>query len=103
LRAFTRQVGEVWELFQVEIDDALRRGNLFLMLGCVRTRGRVSGVEAETPMFWLLDQDEEEKSVWGKSFLDLDEALAAAAEREGRQRFGLAARFAAYSSFARRQ
>ena len=33
-------------------------------------------------MFWLFDQDEEEKTVWGKSFLDLDEALAAAAERE---------------------
>jgi hypothetical protein len=82
LRAFTRQVGEVWELFHLEFDDALRRGNLFLLLGHVRTRGRGSGVETETPMFWLFDQDEEEKSVWGKSFLELDEALAAAAERE---------------------
>jgi hypothetical protein len=46
----------------------------------------VSGVETETSMFWLFDQDEEEKTVWGKSFLDLDEALAAAAEREAVKR-----------------
>jgi hypothetical protein len=82
LRAYTRQVEEVWELFHVEIDDALRRGTLSLLLGRVRARGRVSGVETETPMFWLLAQNEHERTVWGKSFLDLDEALAAAAERE---------------------
>jgi hypothetical protein len=82
LGEYTRQASEVWELFHVEHDDALNRGNLSLVLGRVRTRGRVSGVETETPMFWLFDQDEEDKTAWGKSFLDLDEALAAAAERE---------------------
>jgi ketosteroid isomerase-like protein len=82
LRAYTRQAEEVWELFRTEIDDALRRGSLSLVLGRVRTRGRVSGVENETPMFWLFDQDEHDRTVWGKSFLDLVEALAAAAERE---------------------
>jgi ketosteroid isomerase-like protein len=82
LRAYTRQAEEVWELFYVEIDEALRRGNLSLVLGRVRTRGRVSGVETETPMFWVFDQDERERTVWGRSFLDLDDALAAAAERE---------------------
>jgi hypothetical protein len=82
LRAYTRQAEEVWELFHVEMDDALRRGNLSLVLGLVRARGRVSGVKTETPMFWVFDQDERERTVWGKSFLDLDEALAAAAERE---------------------
>jgi hypothetical protein len=82
LREWTRQATEVWELLHVEHHDALRRGNLSLVLGRVRTRGRVSGVETETPMFWLYDQDEEDKTAWGKSFLDLDEALAAAAKRE---------------------
>jgi hypothetical protein len=88
LRAYTRQVREVWQLFHVEHDDSLRRGNLILVLGRVRTRGRVSGVETETPMFWLFDEDGEGKDVWGKSFLDLDEALAAAAEREAARRPG---------------
>jgi ketosteroid isomerase-like protein len=82
LRAYTQQAEEVWERFQVEIADLLRRGSLSLLLGRVRTRGRVSQVETETPMFWLFDSDEHDKFVWGKSFLDPDEALSAAAERE---------------------
>jgi ketosteroid isomerase-like protein len=82
LRAYTRQAKEVWELFRGEIHEAFRRGNLTLSIGRVRARGRVSGVETETPMLWLFELDEREKTVWGKSFLELDEALAAAAERE---------------------
>jgi hypothetical protein len=34
-------------------------------------------------MFWLFDSDELDKFVWGKSFLDLGEAVSAAAELEG--------------------
>jgi ketosteroid isomerase-like protein len=83
LRAFARQAEEAWELFRTEVDDDLRRGNLRLVLGRVRARGRASGVETETPMFWVSEQDERNGTVWSKSFLDLDEALAAAAEREG--------------------
>jgi hypothetical protein len=33
-------------------------------------------------MFWVFDQDEGDLTVWGKSFLDFDEALAGAGERE---------------------
>jgi ketosteroid isomerase-like protein len=83
LWAFVRQAEEVWELFRVEVDDDLRRGNLRLLLGSVRARGRLSGVETATPMFWVSEQDERWRTVWNKSFLDLDEALVAAAEREG--------------------
>jgi ketosteroid isomerase-like protein len=82
LRAYTRQAEDVWELFRAEVDDVLRRGNLILMLGRVATRGRVSGVETETPMFWLMDLNEHDKTVWGKSFFELEEALGVAAERE---------------------
>jgi ketosteroid isomerase-like protein len=82
LRAYTRQAQEVWELFHVEFDDVLSRGKLSFVLGRVRARGRVSGVKIESPMFWLFDQDAGDRTVWGRSFLDLDEALAAAAERE---------------------
>lgn len=82
LRAYTRQAEEVWEHFHVEMDDALRRGSLTLVLGRINARGRVSGVETESQMFWVFDQDVRERTVWGKSFLDLDEALAGAGERE---------------------
>ena len=43
LWAFVRQAEEVWELFRVEVDDDLRRGNLRLLLGrraLRRGRGR---------------------------------------------------------------
>jgi hypothetical protein len=82
LRAFVRQSEEVWALFRVEADEVLCRGNLRLLIGRVRTRGRLSGVETETPMFCITEQDERWSTVWNRSFLDLDEALAAAAERE---------------------
>ena len=82
LRASLREFGEVWERFSVEIDDALRRGNLGLALGRVTARGRVSGVETDTPIFFLAELDEKGRIVWLKSLLDVDEALKAAAERE---------------------
>ena len=82
LRAFVRESDEVWELFRVDADEVLRRGNLRLLIGRVRARGRLSGVETETPMFWITEQDERWRTVWNRSYLDLDEALVAAAERE---------------------
>ena len=35
----------------------------------------MSGVETETLMYWLVDQNDHDRTVWGKSFLDLDSHL----------------------------
>jgi hypothetical protein len=33
-------------------------------------------------MFWVMERNDAGKSIWAKSFVDLDDALAAAAERD---------------------
>jgi hypothetical protein len=82
LRAFAREANAIWEHFRLEVTDVLWRGRLSLFLGRWGARGRSSGVEVETPMFWVSERNDAGKSIWSKSFIDLDEALAAAAERD---------------------
>jgi hypothetical protein len=82
LRAFAREANELWEHFRLEVTDLLGRGRLSLLVGRWRARGRSSGVELETPMFWVTERNDAGKIIWAKSFVDLDDALAAAGERE---------------------
>ena len=82
LRAFAREANELWEHFRLEVTDVLRRGRLSLLVGRWGARGRSSGVEVETPMFWVTERNAAGKGVWSKSFVDLGDALAAAAERD---------------------
>ena len=81
-RAFAREASQHWEHYRNEVTDLLRRGRLSLVLGRFRARGRSSGVEIETPMFWVMERNDAGKSIWARSFVDLDNALAAAAERD---------------------
>ena len=82
LRAFAREANEHWEHYRLEVTDLLRRGRLWLVVGRFRARGRSSGVEIETPMFWVMERNDAGKSIWARSFVDLDDALASAAERD---------------------
>lgn len=82
LRSFAFDAHELWEQFRIEVDDVLRRGRWRLLAGRWRARGRSSGIDIETPMFWLTETNETGKAIWARSFVDLDAALVAAAERE---------------------
>jgi ketosteroid isomerase-like protein len=82
LRAFGREAHELWEHFRLEVTDLLQRGRLRILVGRWGARGRSSGVEIETPMFWVMERNDAGKNIWAKSFVDLDDALAAAAERD---------------------
>ena len=82
LRAFAREANELWEHYRNEVTDLLRRGRLSLLVGRFRARGRSSGVEIETPMFWVTERNDTGKVIWARSFVDLDDALAAAAQRD---------------------
>jgi ketosteroid isomerase-like protein len=82
LRGFAREANELWKHFRIEVTDLLLRGRLTLLVGRWGARGRSSGVDVETPMFWVTERNDAGKGVLSKSFVDLDEALAAAAERD---------------------
>ena len=82
LRAFAREAHDLWEHYRIEMSDLLQRGRLRLLVGRWRARGRSSGVEIETPMFGLTERNDAGQAVWAKSFVNLDDALAAAAERD---------------------
>jgi hypothetical protein len=80
-----------WDCYQLERPVALDRwlgGVTSRLARAYEKRGktlaskRASGVKTGTAMYWVFDQDERELTVWGKSFLDFDEALAGAAEHE---------------------
>ncbi len=47
LRRYIRDLSEAWESFQVEIDECRDLGEIVLMLGRLRARGRSSGLEVE--------------------------------------------------------
>jgi ketosteroid isomerase-like protein len=46
---------EAWEVGAAERDDSLGLGDLALVVGRIRYRGRGSGVEDVTPVLWILE------------------------------------------------
>jgi ketosteroid isomerase-like protein len=80
LREMFEMMDEVWEEFIIELEEIRDLGSGFLSLAQVRLKGK-TGVELEHTMdavFELRDG----KMARGRSYLDRDEALAAA-ERVG--------------------
>jgi ketosteroid isomerase-like protein len=77
IREFFRDVAESWETFRFEAIDIRDLGDRVLVLGEVRGRGRVSGVEVADRWGWIIDlRDGRAASLRG--FLDECEALEAA-------------------------
>jgi ketosteroid isomerase-like protein len=79
---FRRELAEAFEAYGFEPDEVRHRGSLTLMAGRFRGRGRASGLDIDVPVFWLAQRNEEEQILWAHAFGALDEALAAADERE---------------------
>jgi ketosteroid isomerase-like protein len=78
---FFRDVAESWESFSFEATDLRDLGDRVLVLGDVRGRGRVSGVEVADRWGWIIELKEgRAESLHG--FLDECEALEAAGLRE---------------------
>ena len=77
IREFFRDVAESWESFRFEATDLRDLGDSVLVLGHVRGRGRVSGVEVDDEWGWIVElRDSRAASLRG--FLDHREALEAA-------------------------
>jgi ketosteroid isomerase-like protein len=79
MRRFNRELGEVWEEFQIEVDDVLESDSAATVLALYRMRGRgkASGVEVEleSATVW---EFRDGKAVSARIYRDRDAAFAAA-------------------------
>ena len=77
IREFFHDVAESWESFRFKATDLRDLGDSVLVLGQVRGRGRVSGVDVDDRWAWIVElRDGRAASLHG--FLDQREALKAA-------------------------
>jgi uncharacterized protein len=77
IREFFRDVAESWESFRFKATDLRDLGDRVLVLGDVRGRGRVSGVEVDDRWAWIVAL-REGRAASLRGFLDQREALDAA-------------------------
>jgi ketosteroid isomerase-like protein len=76
IRDFFRDVAESWESFRFKATDIRDLGERVLVLGEVRGRGRVSGVEVDDRWAWIVEL-KEGRAARLRGFLDHREALKA--------------------------
>jgi ketosteroid isomerase-like protein len=81
IREFFSDVAESWESFRFRATDLRDLGDRVLVLGHVRGRGRVSGVEVDDRWAWIVGL-REGRAASLRGFLDHREALDAAGLRE---------------------
>ena len=81
IREFFRDVAQSWESFCFKATDLRDLGDRVLVLGHVRGRGRVSGVEVDDRWAWIVEL-REGRAASLRGFLDHREALEAAGLRE---------------------
>lgn len=77
IREFFRDVAQSWESFRFEATDLRDLGDRVLVLGDVRGRGRLSGVDVDDRWGWLVEL-RDGRATGLRGFLDQREALAAA-------------------------
>jgi ketosteroid isomerase-like protein len=77
IRGFFSDVAESWESFRFKATDLRDLGDRVLVLGHVRGRGRVSGVEVDDRWAWIVGL-REGRAASLRGFLDQREALDAA-------------------------
>jgi ketosteroid isomerase-like protein len=73
---YMRDLGDALESAVVELDDAMGVGDIAVLVGRIRTRGRGSGAESNTPAGWML-KFREGKLVRFRAFRKPDDALEA--------------------------
>jgi ketosteroid isomerase-like protein len=81
IHEFFHDVAESWESFRFQATELRDLGNRVLVLGHVRGRGRVSGVEVDDRWAWIIEL-REGRAIGLRGFLDHREALEAVGLRE---------------------
>ena len=81
VRRFVRDYREAFEEFELHSGEVHRFGDFIVWTGMVRAKGRDSGVELDQP-FATVSELRGEKTVRFRSYLNPDDAMRAAEERE---------------------
>ncbi len=75
-RRYMADLADAFEIGVAEVDDALGVGDVAVLVGRIRFRGKGSGVESVTPAGWMLKL-RDNKVLCFRAFRDPDQALAA--------------------------
>ena len=82
IRAYLEEVDTVWEQMLPHADDLRSHGDLVVVVGGCRVRGRESGAETDRPMAWVF-RVRDGRIASHQAFSDTGEALSAAGLESG--------------------
>ena len=74
MRRYIKDLGDAAEFLRTQIDDTLAVGDVVLIVGRLRYRGKGSGVETESRAGWVI-RFREARAVYMRAFLDPEQAL----------------------------
>ena len=78
---YMSDLDDAFEIGRAEVDDALGVGDVAVLVGRIRFRGKGSGVESETPTGWMLSF-RNGKLLYFRTFREPEQALEAVGLRE---------------------
>ena len=76
VREWLTTLDEAFERWDVELNEIHERGDVVIVIGAVKARGRGSGVELDVPTAWVVEF-RDGKVLRVRIFRDRDEVLAA--------------------------
>jgi ketosteroid isomerase-like protein len=76
LHRYVRDLADAWEFLRTEVDDFLAVGNVVVLVGRLRYRGKGSGVETEASAGYVT-KFRDGRLVYMRAFRDPEEALMA--------------------------
>jgi uncharacterized protein len=81
VRELMRELGEAFAAWHMEFPDVRDLGDQIVALGHIRTRGKASGAEIESPLAYVFEF-RQGKATRVRAYLDRKQALEAAGLRE---------------------
>jgi ketosteroid isomerase-like protein len=76
MRRYVRDVSDAWEFLRTDVDDVLAVGDVVVVIGRLRYRGKGSGVETESAAGYV-GKFREGRMVYMRAFRDPEQALLA--------------------------
>ena len=74
MRRYVRDLSDAWEFLRTQVDDVLAVGEVVVVVGSLRYRGKGSGVETESPAGYVA-KFREGRMVYMRAFREPEQAL----------------------------